>query len=700
MAFGQGAKIFNAPVYNNNLQLPEQLYSLLRKVHSQPAMPPPVVTDLFEIIKEPSEVLEAIDRSPPIMPYEIPAIEAREGIENTQDVLYQKLLDSGGALLVQSRAGLGRTREIARLAEKRSREDGWIVLIAKDNDARLDTPAAFPNALKGDWPILFIIDDLHQRVSELTNAPEMLGGRVKTLHPVVHGGILARDMPSDQADLAAQNIGMIDLVVCNLYPFSETIAQPDVTLPEAIEQIDIGGVTLLRAAAKNFARVAIVCDPNDYADLLAQIAADGAIDEPTRQQLALKAFHHTAVYDDAISNYLRQQFPQTNSQLTLRYGVNPHQKPAQVFTMQGKLPIKVLNGSPGSINLLDALHGWPLVKELKAALGLPAAASFKHVSPAGAAVATPIPANLAKAYFVENLELSPLATAYARARGADRMSSFGDWVALSDVVDLSTAKLIAREVSDGVIAPGYEPEALELLCKKKKGNYPVIQIDPDYEPPLTETRQVYGISFSQRRNDATINKSLLENIVTSNKTLPESAKRDLIVATIALKYAQSNTVCYALDGQVIGMGAGQQSRIHCTRLAGDKADNWWLRQHPRVLNFKFKAGVNRAQKNNAIDLFVLDEIHDVERPSWEAMFDQVPALLTATERQEWLQKLDNVAVSSDAFFPFRDNIDRANRSGAKYIIEPGGSIRDEEIIATADAYGMTLIFSSVRLFLH
>ena len=280
------------------------------------------------------------------------------------------------------------------------------------------------------------------------------------------------------------------------------------------------------------------------------------------------------------------------------------------------------------------------------------------------------------------------------------MSSFGDWVALSDVVDVPTAKLISREVSDGVIAPGYEPEALELLRKKKKGNYPIIQIDPDYEPPLVETRQVYGISFSQRRNDAKIDSSLLKNIVTNNKVLPDTAKRDLIVATIALKYAQSNTVCYAVDGQVIGMGAGQQSRIHCTRLAGDKANNWWLRQHPRVLNFKFKKGINRAQKNNAIDLFVLDEIHDVERPSWEAMFDKVPPQLTEQEKNDWLQQLNNVAVSSDAFFPFRDNIDRAYRSGAKYIIEPGGSIRDEEIIAAAEGYGMVLIFSGTRLFLH
>lgn len=537
-------------------------------------------------------------------------------------------------------------------------------------------------------------------VAELTQAPEMLGGRVKTLHPAVHGGILARNIERDQADLAAQNYSNIDLVVCNLYPFQQTVAQPDVTLPEAIEQIDIGGVTLLRAAAKNHGRVTIVCDPAHYETIINELQEKGDTAVATRQALALKAFQHTAVYDDAISNYLRQQFPDTYSQLTLRYGVNPQQKPAQIYTMAGALPLQVLNGSPGSINLLDALHGWPLVKELKAATGLPAAASFKHVSPAGAAVAVPLTADEAQACFVADLELTPLATAYARARGADRMSSFGDWVALSDVVDVATARLISREVSDGVIAPGYEPEALAILQKKKKGSYPIVQIDPDYEPPLLETKQVYGITFQQRRNDALIDEDLLTNIVSESKALPDSAKRDLIVATIATKYAQSNTVCYAVGGQVIGMGAGQQSRIHCTRLAGSKADNWWLRQHPRVLGFQFKAGTPRAVMNNAIDLFVLDEIGDLERPSWEALFVEVPTLLTEAERQAWLAKLDNVALSSDAFFPFRDNIDRAQRSGVKYIIEPGGSVRDDVVIEAANDYGMTLIFSGLRLFLH
>lgn len=539
-----------------------------------------------------------------------------------------------------------------------------------------------------------------QEVSDLTGAPEMLGGRVKTLHPAVHGGILARNTENDQADLAAQGYQNIDLVVCNLYPFQQTVAQEDVTLAAAVEQIDIGGVTLLRAAAKNYIRVTVICDPADYDSILAEIRGQGDTHLTTRQKLALKAFQHTAVYDDAIANYLRQQFPHTHSQISLRYGINPHQKPAQLFTMDGELPLRVLNGSPGMINLLDALHGWPLVKELKAALGLPAAASFKHVSPAGAAVAAPLTPELEKAYFVEDLELSPLATAYARARGADRMSSFGDWIALSDVVDAPTARLIAREVSDGIIAPGYEAEALAILQKKKKGNYPIIEIDPDYTPPPLERRQVYGLTFEQRRNDAVIDASLLENIVSRSQHLPDTAVRDLLVATIATKYAQSNTVCYAKDGQVIGMGAGQQSRIHCTRLAGDKADNWWLRQHPRVLTFRFKPDVPRAVKNNAIDLFVLDEIGERERPSWEALFAEVPPRLTPQERAEWLAQMRHVALSSDAFFPFRDNIDRAQRSGVRYLIEPGGSVRDADIIQAADEYGMTLIFSGLRLFLH
>lgn len=537
-------------------------------------------------------------------------------------------------------------------------------------------------------------------VATLTGAPEMLGGRVKTLHPAVHGGILARNIDSDQADLAAQGYANIDLVVCNLYPFQQTVAQEGVTLADAVEQIDIGGVTLLRAAAKNHQRVTVICDPADYSTVAAALEESGDTSPELRQTLALKAFNHTALYDDAISGYLRTEFTHANSRRPLRYGNNPHQTPAQYFVTQGELPVKVLNGAPGYINMLDALNAWPLVKELTEALHLPAAASFKHVSPAGAAVAVPLSAEEAKAYFVDDLELSSLATAYARARGADRMSSFGDWVALSEQVDLSTAQLIAREVSDGIIAPGYDLDALDLLRQKKGGKYAILQIDRAYEPPQTERRQVYGITFEQRRNDVAITPDLLTNIVSTHKDLLPGAVRDLIVATIALKYTQSNSVCYAINGQVIGLGAGQQSRIHCTRLAGDKADTWWLRHHPKVLGLKFKDGINRAEKTNAIDTYIPGRMTAAERVAWEANFDEVPAPLTTEEKSAWLTQLTDVALSSDAFFPFRDNIDRAAVSGVKYVLEPGGSLRDDVVIESANEYGMTLIFSGLRLFHH
>ena len=538
-------------------------------------------------------------------------------------------------------------------------------------------------------------------VADLTGAPEMLGGRVKTLHPAVHGGILARDTADDQADMAAQGYQPINLVVCNLYPFQQTIAQEGVTIPDAIEQIDIGGVTLLRAAAKNFDRVTVVCDPADYEQVIREIEATGDTSPATRQQLALKAFNHTANYDAAISGYLRTQLATESDQtLTLRYGANPHQKPAQLFTLEGNLPLSVLNGAPGYINLLDALNSWQLVQELKGALQLPAAASFKHVSPAGAAVAVPLNEAEAKAYFVDDLALSPLATAYARARGADRMSSFGDWIALSDTVDPVTAKIISREVSDGIIAPSYEPEALEILARKKQGNYPILQMDPAYTPSDMELRQVFGLYLTQQRNDLQIDHSLLTNIVSARKYLSENAKRDLLVATIAVKYTQSNSVCYAVNGQVVGTGAGQQSRVHCVRLAGDKVDNWWLRQHPRVLAFDFAPKLSRADKNNAIDLFILGNMTPAERESWATCFATLPEPLTAQERAEWLAQLDEVALSSDAFFPFRDSIDRAHQSGVKHAIEPGGANRDDNVIQAADEYNMTLIFSNVRLFHH
>jgi phosphoribosylaminoimidazolecarboxamide formyltransferase / IMP cyclohydrolase len=391
-----------------------------------------------------------------------------------------------------------------------------------------------------------------------------------------------------------------------------------------------------------------------------------------------------------------------SSSLPLRYGANPQQAPARVYMEAGvELPITVLNGSPGYINLLDALNSWQLVRELKNALNLPAAASFKHVSPAGVAVATPLSDVLKKAYFVDDLELSPLATAYARARGADRLCSFGDFIALSDTVDVPTAKLIAREVSDGVIAPGYEPAALEILKAKKQGKYAVVQIDPAYDPSLMqEVREVFGIRFEQHRHDRLVTAADFTNIVTTKKDLPASALRDLTISWITLKYTQSNSVCFVTDGQAIGVGAGQQSRVHCVRLAGQKADLWWLRQHPDVLNLPFKEGIKRPERDNAIDQFLRDDITPNEKADWNQIFAQTPRQLTPDEKQEWLSKLDSVTLGSDAFFPFRDSVDRAAVSGVKYVLEPGGSNRDEDVIRAANEYGMTMIFSGVRLFHH
>jgi phosphoribosylaminoimidazolecarboxamide formyltransferase/IMP cyclohydrolase len=392
--------------------------------------------------------------------------------------------------------------------------------------------------------------------------------------------------------------------------------------------------------------------------------------------------------------------PMSTNELPLRYGCNPHQVPARVYVKDGALPFKLLNSSPGYINLLDALNSWQLVKELKHALDLPAAASFKHVSPSGAAVGLPLSAALQQAYFVDDLELSPLATAYARARGVDRMSSFGDWVALSDPVDVSTARLISREVSDGVIAPAYEAEALEILRNKKGGKYVVLQMDPDYEPEPIETRQVYGITLEQRPNDRPVTVADFENIVTKNRDLPQSAIRDMIVAWIALKYTQSNSVCYAVDGQTIGVGAGQQSRIHCARLAGTKADLWWLRQHPATLGLKFKAGTSRPEKDNAIDQFLRDDVTLAERAGWGDIFEEIPEQLSADQKRSWLDQLQNVVLGSDAFFPFRDSIDRAVQTGVKYVLEPGGSNRDDVVIEACDQYGMVMVFSGIRLFHH
>lgn len=389
------------------------------------------------------------------------------------------------------------------------------------------------------------------------------------------------------------------------------------------------------------------------------------------------------------------------NELELKYGCNPNQKPARIYMENGDLPITVLNGRPGYINFMDAFNGWQLVKELKQATGLPAATSFKHVSPAGAAVGVPLSDTLKKIYFVDDLELSPLACAYARARGADRMSSYGDFIALSDVCDKETATMIAREVSDGIIAPGYTQEALEILKSKRKGSYNIIQIDENYVPAAIERRQIYGITFEQGRNELKFDDSLFENIVTETKDLPENAKRDLLIALITLKYTQSNSVCYAKDGQAIGIGAGQQSRIHCTRLAGNKADIWWLRQHPKVLGLQFVDGIRRPDRDNAIDVYISDEYMDVLADGvWENTFKVKPEIFTKEEQKEWLKQLNGVSLGSDAFFPFGDNIERAHKSGVQYIAEPGGSIRDDHVIMTCNKYGIVMTFNGIRLFHH
>ena len=391
-------------------------------------------------------------------------------------------------------------------------------------------------------------------------------------------------------------------------------------------------------------------------------------------------------------------------ELALKYGCNPNQKPSRIYMTEGELPIEVLNGRPGYINFLDALNGWQLVKELKEATGMPAATSFKHVSPAGAAIGLPLTDTLKKIYFVDDVQipLSPLACAYARARGADRMSSYGDFIALSDTCDAATATLIKREVSDGVIAPGYTEEALEILREKRKGTYNVIKIDPDYVPAPVEHKQVFGITFEQGRNEFKLNDpALFENIPTANKTFTEEAKRDLMIALITLKYTQSNSVCYVKDGQAIGIGAGQQSRIHCTRLAGNKADIWWLRQHPKVIALPFVEKIRRADRDNTIDIYISDDYMDVLADGeWQKFFTERPEPLTREEKKEWIAQNTNVALGSDAFFPFGDNIERAHKSGVQYVAQAGGSVRDDHVIATCDKYGIAMAFTGIRLFHH
>ncbi|MBW9170115.1 phosphoribosylaminoimidazolecarboxamide formyltransferase [Clostridium estertheticum] len=390
----------------------------------------------------------------------------------------------------------------------------------------------------------------------------------------------------------------------------------------------------------------------------------------------------------------------TNSEVLLKYGCNPHQGSAKIYMKNKALPFEILNGNPGYINFMDAFNSWQLVKELKQAIGLPAAASFKHISPAGAAVGIPLSDVLKKAYFVENIELSPVASAYARARGADRMSSFGDWAAISDVVDLPTAMILKQSVSDGVIAPSYTEEALELLMNKKKGNFSIIKMDPNYEPEDIEKREIYGITFEQKRNNIKLEQKMLNNVVTNNKNITDDAKRDLLISMITLKYTQSNSVCFVLDGQVIGVGAGQQSRIHCTRLAASKADIWYLRQHPSVLNLSFKDGISRPNKDNVIDQYLRDDTTPIEMREWGEVLNEIPKRLTKKEKASWISNLSGVSLGSDAFFPFRDNIDRAFQSGVEYIVQPGGSIRDDIVVKACNEYNISMACSKIRLFHH
>ena len=542
-------------------------------------------------------------------------------------------------------------------------------------------------------------------VSEFTGSPEIMDGRVKTLHPRVHGGILARELEGfdDPAQLAAIGGAPIDLVVVNLYPFKATVAK-GAPYAECIENIDIGGPTMVRAAAKNHERVSIVVNASDYSTIINSLPVGPSLE--ARKLLALKAYSHTATYDTMIAEWLQGELLTGKEGVTtLKYGCNPQQKPASVrglLSPQGPMPMPfdVLSGTPGYINLLDALNAWQLVKELSQATNLPAAASFKHVSPAGAAVYAPLDDEMLAVYEATGKQLSQTAIAYVRARQADPLCSFGDFIAISGVVDMSTANLIKIEVSDGIIAGGFEPGALEILKAKKGGKYIVLQADPSYEPPLEEERVVFGTTFRQTRAAEHISGSTLDNVVTADKNLTPEARRDLLVAQIAIKYTQSNSVGYAKDGQMVGVGAGQQSRVDCVKLAGRKVETWYLRQHPKVRALKFKASVKRQERINGRVRYIEGDMPPTEFEMWKQMFDTVPEMLTQSEKAEFLKGLTGVSLASDAFFPFRDSIDVASTRGVSYVVAAGGSVGDEEVIAAANQYKMIMAFSGLRLFHH
>jgi len=548
-------------------------------------------------------------------------------------------------------------------------------------------------------------------VADYTGSPEILDGRVKSLHPKVHGGLLAARGSEDHMKQCKQHgIRPIDLVVVNLYPFAQAVRDGG-NFETCVENIDIGGPAMVRASAKNHAGVCICTNPSQYPQLMQEVnGSGGSTSMALRKNFAAAAFATTAAYDAAISEYMAGQLdapPPVQSvaftiERPLKYGCNPHQNPAGLCLLNGasKLPFQVVSGTPGYINLLDAINAWQLVHELAAVTKLPSAASFKHVSPAGAAIGVPLTDAEKEVYEVTGKELSPTATAYVRARNADPLCSFGDFVAISHEVDIATANILKIEVSDGIIAPGFAPEALAILKAKKGGKFIVLEADEDFVPPSNEYRTIYGMGFMQKRNDALFDKSRLSKVVTKLKDLPEGAVNDMILASISIKYTQSNSVGYAKSGMMIGVGAGQQSRVDCVKLAGRKVSTWQLRFHPKVRTLPFKQGVKRQERVNARVRFIEGDFTETERMQWEALFDKVPEPLLDDEKANFLKTLDNVTISSDAFFPFRDSIDHASKLGVKYIAQPGGSVADAEVIGACDRYNMTMAFTDLRLFHH
>ncbi len=550
-------------------------------------------------------------------------------------------------------------------------------------------------------------------VSEYTASPECLDGRVKTLHPKIHGGLLGvRGNKDHEAQMEEQGIGKIDMTILNLYPFEQTVKGGG-DFNQCIENIDIGGPSMLRSTAKNHAATTIVTSPDQYDEITKCIEENGGTTLALRKQCAARAFSLSASYDSAIANWFTNQLGEEKPVTTrvykpefpLKYGCNPHQKPAGISSvLNSKLPFDVINGVPGYINLLDAANAWQLVKELREATGLASAASFKHVSPAGAAVAVPLSDVECAAYEVTPeaaKELTPVALAYLRARNADPMCSFGDFAAVSDVVDEATALILKKEVSDGIIAPGYTAEAIEILKKKKGGKFIILEATKDYDPGEIEYREVYGMTFSQKRNDKIISKEHMKEVVTADKdVVTDAVVRDMIVASICIKYTQSNSVGFAKDGMMVGVGAGQQSRVDCVKLAGRKVDTWYIRQHPKVLGLKFKAGTKRQDRVNARVRYIEGDFTAEEKTRWEAQFEEIPEPLTSSEKEEFMKAASGVTISSDAFFPFRDSIDHASKHGVSFVVQPGGSVQDTQVTSACEEYSMAMCFTGVRLFHH